>query len=341
LLFALYGQWADHWARADLNRARQLADELGGLGEDTGDVPTRVMGCDANGWTSFHLGEFTAGRAHLERGLALYDPAHRAAYAELMSRDMLVHLLLHSAFPLACLGHLDQAWSRVDAALKEARGLSDPFTLAFALGIACLAGWFVRLEPKPLLPYADELLALTTEHGIGHFRLLAFILRGWCLAVSGHAEEGIPLLTTGLAGMEEDGFMAWRPSHLAHLGDACRIARRWPAALGHLAEAQRLAEETEERCFQAETLRLRGDVLLATGDAAAAEAGYHEAMTIAQQQSAKLWELRAATSLARLWRDQGRRSEARDLLAPVYGWFAEGFGTPVLQEARALLSDLG
>ena len=257
-----------------------------------------------------------------------------------MSRDMLVHLLLHSAFPLACLGHLDQAWSRVDSALKEARGLSDPFTLAFALGIACLAGWFVRLEPKPLLPYADELLALTTEHGIGHFRLLAFILRGWCLAVSGHAEEGIPLLTTGLTGMEEDGFMAWRPCHLAHLGDSCRIAGWWQAALGHLAEAQRLAEETEERCFQAETLRLRGDLLLTTGDSAAAEVSYHEALAIARQQSAKLWELRAATSLARLWRDQGKRLEARDLLTPVYGWFTEGFGTPVLQEAKALLEDL-
>ena len=134
--------------------------------------------------------------------------------------------------------------------------------------------------------------------------------------------------------------MAWRPSHLAHLGDACRIAGRWPAALGHLAEAQRLAEETEERCFQAETLRLRGDVLLATGDAAAAEVSYHEAMAIAQQQTAKLWELRAAASLARLRRDQGRRAEARDLLAPVYGWFTEGFGTPVLQDAKGLLDEL-
>ena len=257
-----------------------------------------------------------------------------------MSRDMLVHLLLHSAFPLACLGHLDQAWSRVDAALKEARGLSDPFTLAFALGIACLAGWFVRLESKPLLSYADELLALTTEHGIGHFRLLAFILRGWCLAVSGHAEEGIPLLTTGLTGMEEDGFMAWRPCHLAHLGDSCQIAGWWQAALGHLAEAQRLAEETEERCFQAETVRLAGDVLVAMDDPSGAEASYHEAIAIAQQQSAKLWELRAANSLARLWREQGRHAEGRDLLAPIYAWFTEGFGTPVLQEARALLEEL-
>ena len=119
------------------------------------------------------------------------------------------------------------------------------------------------------------------------------------------------------------------------------MAGQWQAALGHLAEARHLAEETEARFFQAETLRLTGEVLLATGDAAAAEAGYREAIAIAQQQSAKLLELRAAMSLARLWRDQGKRAEARELLAPVCDWFTEGFGTPVLQEAKALLEELG
>jgi predicted ATPase len=341
LLFALWGQFTYHWARAELKRARQLADELGDLGEDSGDVPTRVMGCDANGWASFHLGEFTAGRAYLERGLALYDPAHRASYAELMSHDMLVQLLLHSAFPLACLGHVDQARLRAEAALKEARQLSHPFTLAFALGVGCLARWWVHcLEPESVLRYADELLALATEHRLGHFKMVACILRGWCLATSGRADEGISLQTAGLAGMEEDGFMAFRPCYLAYLGDACRMAGRWQAALGHLAEAQRLAEETEQRSFQAEALRLTGDVLLAMGDTAGAEASYGEALALARQQSAKLWELRAATSLARLWRDQGKRAAGDELLAPVYGWFSEGFGTPVLQEAKALLEEL-
>ena len=118
------------------------------------------------------------------------------------------------------------------------------------------------------------------------------------------------------------------------------MAGQWQAALGHLAEARHLAEETEERWCQAETLRLRGDVQLAMGNASRAEAGYREAIAIAQPQSAKLWELRAATSLARLWRDQGKRGEAHDLLSSVYGWFTEGFGTPVVQEAKALLDEL-
>ena len=119
------------------------------------------------------------------------------------------------------------------------------------------------------------------------------------------------------------------------------MAGQWQGALGHFAQARRLAEETEERWFHAETVRLSGDVLLALGDRAGAEASYYEAIAIAQQQSAKLWELRAAASLARLWRDQGKLTEAHALLAPVYGWFTEGFGTPVLQEAKALLEDLG
>jgi predicted ATPase len=118
------------------------------------------------------------------------------------------------------------------------------------------------------------------------------------------------------------------------------MAGKWQAALDHLAEAQRLAEETGDRWHLAETLRLRGEVLAAVGERTAAEASYHEAIAIAQRQSAKLWELCAAVSLARVWRDQGKRSEARDLLAPVYNWFTEGFGTPVLQEAKAMLDGL-
>jgi predicted ATPase len=150
-------------------------------------------------------------------------------------------------------------------------------------------------------------------------------------------DEGIALLAAGLRGPL---FLCQRPFALTLLADACRIAEQWQAALGYLAEAQRLAEETKARCLQAETLRLTGDVLLATGDVAAAEASFCEAITVAQQQSAKTFELRATTNLAELWRDQGKRTEALDLLAPVYGWFTEGFGTPFLQEAKALLDEL-
>jgi predicted ATPase len=156
----------------------------------------------------------------------------------------------------------------------------------------------------------------------------------------GHADEGIPLLTEGLAETRDLEFMIERPWWLTILADANRMAGEVSAALEHLAEAERLADETGGRRVQAETLRLRGDVLLAVGDPMAAEASYHDAIAIAQMQSAKLWELRTAMSLARLWRDQGKRTAAHALLTPVYGWFTEGFDAPVLQDAKALLDEL-
>jgi predicted ATPase len=205
---------------------------------------------------------------------------------------------------------------------------------------AWFTGWFVRSSAGSLLQYADQSLSLATEHGLEFFRATALLWRGWCLGALLRAEEGMPLLSAGLAGRDELGHVLWRPLALSLLGDGCRMADKLQAALGHLAEARRLAETTGEQWFHAETLRLRGEVLLAMGDGVSAEGCYCEAIAIARQQSAKLWELCAAISLARLWRDQGRRSDARELLAPVYGWFTEGFGTPVLQEAKALLAEL-
>jgi predicted ATPase len=257
-----------------------------------------------------------------------------------LTYDPLVALLTISAPSLVCLGHLDQAGSRRDAALAEARRLSHPHTLALALAWASLTDWCAGSNPKSLLSCADELLALSAEHKFGYFRTAGLIHRGWCLAALGHADEGISLLGSSCTDHYERGIIAFRPAGLARLGDAYRMAGQPQAALEQLAEAHRLGEETQSRFAQAETLRLRGDVLLAMGDATEAEAGYHQAIATAQQQKAKFWELRAAISLARLWRDQGRRTEARDLLAPVYGWFTEGFGTPVLQEAKALLDEL-
>jgi class 3 adenylate cyclase/tetratricopeptide (TPR) repeat protein len=337
LLFALWGQWTDHWARADLRRARRLAAELRELGDTTGNVPMQVLGCDAEGLTCFNLGELTAGRQYLEKALALYDPAHRAFYSELLPNDALVQLRLHSSWPLACLGHLDRALFQRDAALEEARRLSHPPTLAFTT--PWLTGSFVRLDPRLLLHHADELLALATEHALGFYRALALIFRGSSLAAFGRADEGIPLLNAGLGGWHELGLIVHRPLILALLGDACRMTGQWQAAFEHLAEARRVAEETDDRYFLAETLRLTGDVLVGMGDCASAETSYREAIAIAQQQSAKLWELCAAMSLARLWREHGKHAEGRDLLAPVYNWFTEGFGTPVLQEAKALLDE--
>jgi class 3 adenylate cyclase/tetratricopeptide (TPR) repeat protein len=341
LLSALFGQFTDHWARADLKPAQRFAAELRERGKAAGDLPMQVIGWDQGGLTCFELGEFTAGRAYLEKALALYDPAHRVSYAELWSQDVRVQLLVHSLLSLACLGHLDQALFQADAALDEARRLGHAHTLACALALAAwVPGQWIRLAPGSLLQCADELLSLAAEHGLGFWHVWALVERGWSLAALGRAGESIPLLTAGMAGWVKLGFIAWKSWAQTLVGDACRMAGQWQAALEHLADARRLADDTGDRWFQAETVRVTGDVRLAMGDPPAAEAGYREAVAIAQRQNAKLWELRATTSLARLWRAEGKGTEARDLLAPVYGWFTEGFGTPVLQEAKALLEEL-
>jgi predicted ATPase len=340
LLSIFWSQFWDDWVRADLRRAQRLATEIRELGDATGDVVVQVWGCYTEGMICLCFGEFAAARAQEEKALAFYDPAQRPAHSEVAPLDLVVVIRMWLSWSLASLGHLDQALVQQDTTLGEARRLSHPLTLAIALVHTRLSGLSVCWGPGLQLRYADKLLALATEHGLENFRMWALILQGWSLAGLGRADEGIPLLTDGLAGFRDHGVIFFRPWALTLLGDACRMAGQWQSALEHLAEARELAEEKEVRWFQAETLRLTGDVLLATGDAAAAEASYREALAIAQQQSAKLWELRAATSLTGLWHDQGRRTQAYALLAPVYGWFTEGLGTPVLEEAKALLDEL-
>jgi predicted ATPase len=339
-LFALWGQWVYHVCRADLALARQLAAEIHELGEARSDVPIQVLGCDASGLTYTQLGEFIQARTHLEHGLALYDPVHRLFYAELLPNDALVQLQVYSSLLSMCLGDLDQAMSHRDAALQEARRLSHPHDLGLALGFAWITSQCLGSDPASLCECADELLALSVANELGFYRAVGLVFRGWSVVALGHADDGISLLSTGLGGMHEAGFMLYRPQNLTLLGDACRRAGQWQAALDHFTAAQHVAAETGERWFQAETLRLTGVVRLAMGDIAGAEASFREAIAVAQQQSAKLWELRASTSLAQLWRDQSKHAEARELLAPVYSWFTEGFGTSILQQAKALLDEL-
>src|SRR5262249_48145695 len=257
LLSELYGQWVYHTIRAELKRARQLAVEMRDWSEIGGDIGARLVSRHACSYTSLHLGELKLALEDLEQGLALFDPADRRFYAEVLAYDPLVALLTQSAFCLCCLGRLDQAASRQDAALAEARRLSHPFSLAQALVFGWIEGWLVGSEPGSLLPCADELLTLTTEHGLGTYRAFGQRHRGWCLAALGQADEGITLLGSGLRGLHDSGFRDSTPLSLNLLAEACRTAGQLQTALEHIAEAQRVAEETNERLIQAETSRIR------------------------------------------------------------------------------------
>src|SRR5262249_5289958 len=162
-----------------LKAMQRLATEMRELGEATGDVLVQVIGYDAEAFACFNLGQFSAGWAYAEKALALYDSADRPSYSKLVPLDQQVMIHLHASYLLACPGTLDQALIQLDASLDEARRLSHPPTLVIALGAAGFSGPWLRLEPTSLLQYADECLALATEHGLGHFRMFALIERGW------------------------------------------------------------------------------------------------------------------------------------------------------------------
>jgi predicted ATPase len=187
---------------------------------------------------------------------------------------------------------------------------------------------------------ADQLVALATEQGFPQWHALGIIYRGWVKVQNGDVSEGMSLLRNGSAASRAAGMELWVSSHIALLAGACEIAGQVEEAVTLLDEALQIADQTGERWFAAELNRHKGQLLLRQGHSDGAEELYRKALSIAREQEARLWELRAAVSLARLCRDQGRHAEARDLFAPVYGWFTEGFGTPDLKDAKALLDEL-
>jgi predicted ATPase len=186
--------------------------------------------------------------------------------------------------------------------------------------------------------WVDQLIAVTTEQGFPHWRAMGMVCRGWVKVKCGDVVEGISLLRSGSTAYRAAG--AWAPHNTALLAAAYEIAGQIEESLAQLTDALQIVERTGERWLEAELNRHKGQLLLRQGHTEAAEELYRKALGIAAEQGAKLWELRAAASLARLRRDQGRHTEARDLLAPVYGWFTEGFDTPDLKEAKALLDTL-
>jgi len=334
----IYGQWVYYLLKGPMSVARELAEELFHLGEDTGNAAVTFMGHATMGSTSFQLGELLTSRAHLEEALARFDRKDRPFYALLAAQDLKSAQLAYLSFDLLCLGHFDQARLRADEAVEEARMLGHPLSLATALNVALCVDWGTRSQ-EGRAARADTLIAITKEHGFAFFRAFGTFHRGLGLVASGQIAEGIALLRVGVAEVGATGAVAFLPFSFALLADAERNAEQHDQARGHLDEAERLMAETGDRFAEAELYRVRGE-LLRGGDDTAAEHCFSQAIGIAQQQSAKFWELRAAISLARLWREQGKREAARDLLAPTYGWFAEGFDTPVLKEAKALLDTL-
>jgi class 3 adenylate cyclase/tetratricopeptide (TPR) repeat protein len=329
-----YGQWVFHRVRGEHRLALTLAEQMEKIGEARDDIALKLVGRRTTGTTHLFLGNFAAGRTLLERSLD--DPSYRGGRRP--SADPQVMMLAYLAWILAVLGYVDQAQSRLNEALSEARRPDHPHKLADLL---LAAGPVERVTGSPQMQqHTEELVALATERGLPLNLGWATAYRGATLVAQGQGQEGLSLINQALTAIRATGAVTGTADLLVMIADACAKVGKPGAGLNSLTEAAAIIEATDERWNEAELHRVRGDLLEATSDPAGAELNYRRAIEVARQQSAKLFELRASTCLARLQRKQRGDAEARDVLAPVYNWFTEGFNAPDLKEARVLLDSL-
>jgi predicted ATPase len=277
----------------------------------------------------------------LEQGITLYDRQQHRTHALLYGQDPGVACRSYAAVTLWLLGYPDQALQRSHEALTLAQEVAHPFSLAYARFFAALLHFFRREAPL-VQARGEAVTTLAAEHGFAHWWALGTMLQGWARATQGQGEEGMARLRQGLGSWQATGARGAGPYYLAWLAEAYGQGGQAEEGLRVLAEALALVNTGGERRHEAELDRFTGELLLALSaeNAMEAEACFRQALAVARRQQAKSLELRAAMSLARLWQQQGQRDKARELLAPVYGWFTEGFDTADLQEAKALLAGL-
>jgi predicted ATPase len=341
LLPVLRGLWSYYLVRAELRTAHELGKQLLSLAQQVREPSMLCAAHRALGATLFFLGTGASACTHLAQGIALYDPQQHRASTFLYGEDAGVVCRSHAALALWCLGYPDQGLARNDEAVTLAQQCAHPYSLGYALSIAA-SFHPLRREVRATQEHANAAITLATKQEFPYWLALGSIQRGWALAHQGQTREGIEQLTQGLRAFRTMGVELARPQYLALLAEAHEIQGEPEEGLTVLTEALALTDTTGERWYEAECYRLKGELLLqqSSGNQAEAEHCFQQAITVAQNQQAKSLELRAATSLARLWQQQGKREEAHDLLAPVYGWFTEGFDTADLQEAKALLDAL-
>jgi predicted ATPase len=335
-----YAQSLYHAIRGELNIAHRLDEDFLRLSRQRNDPAGLVLAHQSCGRNLMYAGRLVAARSHLEEALARCGSDSEQS----LIRQAGVHPQVASqaflAIVLFCLGYPAQALARSTAAIAEARRLAHPPSLAVSLTNGARLLSFTSNDAA-LEEWAGELATVAAEQGFLLWRATGTIYHGWVRVNNGDMVEGISLLRRGSAAYSATGARAWVPYQIDLLARACEIAGQIDEAAALLDDALQIVKRTGERWLEPELYRHKGQLLLRQGNFAAADELYRTALSIAREQESKLWELRAAVSLANLWRGQGRRADAGELLAPVYGWFTEGFDTPDLKEAKALTEELG
>jgi predicted ATPase len=341
LVRALFGLSLNYSARGKIRVGRDVAEQMLAIAKRLQEPEPLAYAHNLMGNTLFWLAELGTTRMHLEKGIALYQPAWSRSLAFRFGFNLASTSLFFLGRALWHLGYPNQALASAEQAVAIAEAVLHPVSRASALSWAA-ALHQLRGEVRRAREVAETALALTTEEKIPFFHTHAVMLRGWALVEEGQAEEGIAQLREGYAAYIAIGAQIECSHWLALLAEAYRDTGRPAEGLHLIAEALDHVAQTGIVYYEAELHRLDAQLRLRldAGEERRAEESFRRALEIARQQQAKSWELRATTSLARLWDEQGRRAEARDLLAPVYGWFTEGFDTADLKEARTLLDQL-
>jgi predicted ATPase len=334
---ALFGMWRFYIGRGDCTITRDLGRQLLDLGKSGDDPSAIVLGHYGLGFALFCYGDLKGARAQLEDGDKLYNTSMRDNLSFRLGQDPGVACLSHCALALWVLGYPDQAKRTTLKAVKLADGISHQYSQVYAFSLACQVLQH-RGEVDELLTMSESAIGIAQEQGFSVWIASPSIFRGWARSRQGSAREGAHEVNAAIEAIVKAGMEMRRPYYLALAAECLTEAGQFAEATSTLEEALAIVAATGERWSEAELLRLRGEIET-RDDVAAAEASFQAALELARRQEAKAWELRAAISLARLWHRQGRHDEARDILRPVHDWFTEGFDTPDLIEAGALLGE--
>jgi predicted ATPase len=329
-----------HYVDANHQMARGLAEEALDTAERLKDPRLLALSHWCLGFIQFALGQYEEARTHLQEVISFYRPqVHHQSFIALRGKDAGLSAMAYDAACLWCLGYPDEALKRSRETLALARALDHPYSLADVLCYGSCMVHEMRRDAQALKEHAEELIRLSEERLPG-WRGSGTCFLGEALVRLGKVEEGIQYIRDGLTGLQSLGVRCDGSGRYWSLACAQSQAGRPEEALITVAEALAFVEQTDERYREAELHRLRGELLQQQGDEVEAEASFDKAIDVARRQHARSWELRATVSLCRLWQRHGKGEEARERLTEIYGWFTEGFDTPDLVEAKALLESL-
>ena len=337
----LYAFWVANSVAFNGDKICELAAQFLGLTAKQTTTAPLLIAHRIMAHSLMHTGEIAEGRVHYDQAFALYDPVEHLQLATRFGQDAGVSILSNRSWALWLLGWPEAALADVEDALKNARVSDYVATLAYAF-------WFTSFTLICCGKYSaanklvDELLLLADERDALLWKALGKAMQGCLFALTGKSSDAVRTITSGITALRSTGATIYVPLCLSNLTKAYADLGQFDEARRCVDEATTMIEATGERWCEAEINRVAGEITLKSPepDAAKAEGYFERALSIARAQQAKSWELRAVTSLARLWRNQGKSEEARDLLLPVYAWFTEGFDTLDLKEAKALLDEL-